>query len=526
MELELIPVVERDRKHLMTIMTNMTIDGTNVFIHNQNLHNLLLGVLTRVFCVKYDGVLSLPIPIDEPYVRRWSRAYDRALKRHFKPARILDTEEIPLAYDGAKRAAYQNAASAYELYGWEVADTRMKCFGKLEKLEKKRPGEPIDQQTNVCRIVQPASLKANLFILRSYRPFRKQLKRAIRKTSNVEVMSGLNSHQMGERFLKIINAAGPGAIVLLGDAVKYDIHTRQVHLRLEDKLHIQWVERFGLFNSPDEKRQYLRELKWLLHRLENPTKYITTPDAVIKFKRIMRCSGTVKTSDGNVYNMSKMQADIETEVDYEIWPFNAGDDFGFVLKHDTDVDAFTNTADTLFRRHGYVMEWEEPELADSPLWKFCQARFFRDRLTAYMLRDNRALQRDHVSLKQITNHKLVDMYRGAISDCGLAAFGDMPVLGSYYNYLGRASGTRRPKTIEHNGLYYLSRNMRKKFQPPTPELRQQYEWAYGITPDEQESLERYYDHLDWNKPRFSYSELYPESGGVEGVHGDAVARED
>lgn len=92
--------------------------------------------------------------------------------------------------------------------------------------------------------------------------------------------------------------------------------------------------------------------------------------------------------------------------------------------------------------------------------------------------------------------------RKAISDCGLAMAGDMPVLGAFYKRMNK--GTEKVKVSAGFQMMVgdyrrasLAKNMHVDQNPCIqPEVRASFYLAFGVTPDRQHSLEKQFNTDD------------------------------
>jgi hypothetical protein len=148
-----------------------------------------------------------------------------------------------------------------------------------------------------------------------------------------------------------------------------------------------------------------------------------------------------------------------------------------------------------FHKMGYTMK-VEPTVDVLEKVEFCQTQPVFDGTHWRMVRNPRScLSKDLVSTKSLNTKKAWQLQCQAISDCGLAAYGDMPVFGAFYNHLN--VGGRHVQNIHRtNGLEYMSYGLHHKYEQPTWESRLSFFKAFNITPDEQTCLEKTYNQLE------------------------------
>jgi hypothetical protein len=83
--------------------------------------------------------------------------------------------------------------------------------------------------------------------------------------------------------------------------------------------------------------------------------------------------------------------------------------------------------------------------------------------------------------------------RAAISQCGLALAGDIPIMNEFYFRLGR--DCELPKNyvrFEITGMDMLASRMSQKYCEPSTETRVSFFKAFGLTPDFQTAMEDFY----------------------------------
>jgi hypothetical protein len=114
------------------------------------------------------------------------------------------------------------------------------------------------------------------------------------------------------------------------------------------------------------------------------------------------------------------------------------------------------------------------------------------------------LSKDLVTLKPIPTQEQWDYYRLAVSDCGLALTGAVPIYQEFYRYLGRGSSAKVKKHRPTSGFEYLARGMITAKDEPSSRTRVSFWRAFGVSPDQQIAVEKWLCSLT---PRFTDAQL-------------------
>jgi hypothetical protein len=208
-------------------------------------------------------------------------------------------------------------------------------------------------------------------------------------------------------------------------------------------------------------------------------------------------SGDMNTSLGNVLLMCAMMWSYlrDKGIKYEF--VNDGDDCVLIIER-CDLWRLIDLQGW-FLELGFEMERDEPvDVLEHIV--FCQSQPVLACDGEYkMVRDPRTcLSKDSMTTKFLREWEY-NPYRKNLSDCGIALAGDMPVLGAFYDCLGR--GAVRNDRIAggderfFSGLAMASERMHTVLQEPTPASRVSFYIAFGLTPDRQIAIEDEYRTL-------------------------------
>jgi len=221
-----------------------------------------------------------------------------------------------------------------------------------------------------------------------------------------------------------------------------------------------------------------------------------TQDGVVKYSiEGTRMSGDMNTSLGNCLLMCAMVHAYSAHVVVNVKLANNGDDC-VVFMEKADLDRYMAPLSKWFLEMGFNMAIEKP-VFDFEEVEFCQTKPIFDGLGYIMCRNpHTAIIKDSVML---TCWDTAAIYRGwldAVGTGGLAMAGQIPVFQELYSAYVR-SGKRRPipKELLPWSLRHWNAGVNRKHGPVHPACRASFYTAYGMTPDEQECLERYYRGL-------------------------------
>jgi hypothetical protein len=310
-------------------------------------------------------------------------------------------------------------------------------------------------------------------------------------------MKGLNASAVGSVIhQKFSRFSRPAAIGF--DASRFDQHIGVDALHFEHGFYLNLFE-----NDP--------ELQRLLHWQLSNSGVAIANEAKIKYQvKGCRMSGDMNTSMGNIIIMCCLTVQVLRELGirkYEI--INNGDDCAVVVerRHAHRIQqAIPNT----MLNYGFEIVCEPTVYRPQDL-EFCQA-FSVDlghRITA--IRDPKTIiSKDLYSTKDCSHEGAWNAYRRAVSDCGLAMYGDVPVLGAFYMMMRRGTSKAAKRFLE-TGMEYLAVGETQTFTRPTDDARLAFYDAFDITPHEQILLEERYDSI---VPRFEVIHHAIESPGA------------
>jgi hypothetical protein len=444
-------------------------------VHNNSYDNLTRALIERVLTVDIGGNQTLPPQPAFGFVRSELRGFTKRLLHATRKVPTLSTEQFVDTYVGAKRAAYQRAASDLELRPVSRRDSYIMPFIKDEKTNLTRKDDPCP------RIIQPRSARFNIAIGKHLKPMEKPIFRGISAVfGGTTVMKGLNASERGlvleEKWARFDR---PYAIML--DASRFDQHcSRDI---------IDWE------HSVEERLAYGREELRLLNSYRRTnTCFIRTNEGGYKYKlNGVRMSGDMDTALGNCLTMCAMTYSFMAHLNLLKFEYmNDGDD-GVLIVESRDASMVVDNFKDYFLKFGFTMKLEGTCSVIEHI-EFCQARPVFDGEHYRFVRDPLVcLDKDSLSLKSSIDVETMVHLRNAIGWCGLSLAGDMPIFGEFYNSMINGPERAREYTT---GMEFLSRGMKPKYSSPSDSTRVSFYKAFNIPPDTQIACERDISNYD------------------------------
>jgi len=387
----------------------------------------------------------------------------------------LSRRQVVDRYSGTKRRVYEEALISLQRKSLNAEDARLSSFVKFEKQDVgKAP-----------RVINPRKPRYNLclgqYIKHAEKPFFRAINCAFGARTPLTVIKGVNSEvsanilrQKWDLFAK------PVAVGL--DASKFDMHVSLEALKYEHSFYQ------ALFPGSGELKKIL---SWQLHNSGRAY----AADGMVEFAmRGTRCSGDLNTSLGNCLIMCALIHVYARVRGVDVELANNGDDCVVFMEAD-DLGRFLSDLDRWFHRHGFAMVAEEPVYEFEHV-EFCQTRPVQLSTGWRMMRNHSAiLRKDPMCLIPIPNDATYKKWLHAVGVCGTIGASGCPVQESLYQMFLRCGSTSSAAMREyiHRGGATYQRNHNLKKAQVTPQARVSYYYAFGLKPDEQVELERYFD---------------------------------
>lgn len=456
---------------------------SRVGVLNSSIDNLERSILERVFYCKDDGVNFAP-PTQPNRATWWGRLSE--FRRRIRRSQVTTTPVAGISpyYRGRKRTIYEQAEESLALAPVDRRDSHLKSFVKCEK------GDYMSKPDPVPRVIQPRDPRYNVELGRYLKPMEHQLYEAINKVFGyVVVTKGMNMPTVAALIADAWSQFDD-PVAVLADANRFDQHVHETALRWEHSIYLSGV-------PPNERAVLGRLLSWQIRNIA--TGYCE--DGHLKYKVLgRRCSGDMNTAMGNVTLMCGMLWEYIRSRGVKVRVVNNGDDSVFIMER-RDLDRFRQGLEQWFLEMGFSMAVSAPVYHIEQI-KFCQAHPIYDGARWMMIRDPRAaLPKDSCSTVSWDTPNAYRAWCAAIADCGEALAGDLPIFGAFYSFLKRSSGGYKAWG-EHpaldGALFFEARKMggdARKFGAPSDDSRVAVWQAFGISPDEQVVIEKYYDSL-------------------------------
>lgn len=446
---------------------------------NNDLNTLLRGVLERVFFVKGGpGFTRPPEPKAGVFEERLLPTRKLLVPLLPSTAPVSHQQFVDGCTTSRQKQVYQRALDDIRAGRTSIEeDAELSVFVKYEKTDHTSKLDPVP------RIISPRDPKFNIRVGRYLRPLEKRIFRSIAKLfGHPTVIKGMNAQRSAQVLREKWDMfRNPVAVGL--DASRFDQHVSVPGLKWEHSTYLE------CFPTRKHKRRLARLLK---HQLKNRCRGITA-DGVLQYVVLgKRMSGDMNTSVGNCLLMCALIHAYAACRGVKVQLANNGDDC-VVFMERRDLSKFMDGLSTWFIEMGFNMAIEEPVFSFDEV-EFCQTKPVYDGMEWIMCRNPRtAIVKDSVMLKNWDSGKFFRGWLDAVGTGGLALAGQLPVFQELYAAYVR-SGEKRaiPRELLPWSFRILKEGVNRKYGPVHPACRASFYWAFGVTPDEQECLERYY----------------------------------
>lgn len=448
-----------------------------------DLDTLLRGVTERVFFVKSgDGFSRPPRPGAGVFADRLQTSRQRLVALLPSTAPLSHQQFVDGCTTSRQKKVYQRALSDIRAGRTTVEqDAELSVFVKYEKTDRTSKVDPVP------RIISPRDPKFNIRVGRYLRPLEHRIFKSIAKLFGHEtVIKGMNAVKsaavMREKWEMFRHPVAVGL-----DASRFDQHVSLDALRWEHAIYLE------CFRTKKHRERLSRLLK--CQEVNQCTGHV--PDGVVKYSISgTRMSGDMNTSLGNCLLMCMMIHAYSAERCVVTQLANNGDDCVVFMERE-DLERFMEGLDTWFLEMGFNMAVEAP-VYEFGCVEFCQTKPVFDGLDWIMCRNpHTAIVKDSVMLKNWDGPGLFRGWLDAVGTGGVAMTGRIPVFQELYAAYIR-SGNRRPVPMDLLPWSFrqLKAGVNREYGTVHPACRAAFYDSFGITPDEQVCLERYYSQLD------------------------------
>jgi hypothetical protein len=406
----------------------------------------------------------------------------------------LNYQQFVDTFRGRKKMNYERALDQLRTEHCSVeADATINVFVKYEKVDHTTKKDPVP------RVISPRNPKFNLRLGRFLRPIEDRIFKSLGKLfGHKTVMKGTNTEQTAEYLRqKWEMFKDPVAIGL--DASRFDQHVSLDALIFEHSIY-----RYCYRHDKRSQRKLSRLLKCQL--INRCVGYCADGDLKYTIEGT-RMSGDMNTSLGNCALMCMMIKAYSLSRKVDIQLANNGDDCVVFLEKSA-LEQFSTGLFDWFLEMGFNMAIEKPVYEFEHI-EFCQTQPIWDGSVWTMCRNPiTAIAKDRVLMKNdvIVSDAYFRQWLDAVGTGGISLAGGLPVFQSFYQLYQRSAFSkqlclmRKRKDIDDNQImpWYMREiglGGSRTASPITPEARCSFWEAFGVTPDEQEQYETYYDSL-------------------------------
>lgn len=450
----------------------------NMGVYNNSVDTIERSLTERYFLCKVGNTFRPAYRVRNSSFRtKGLQDFQKSVLAYMPHLPQMTRSQAVESYRGPKYKVYSAAARSLAEECITSADALLKMFTKFEKVDVgKAP-----------RNINPRDARYNLELARYLKHaehhYFKAINRAFGKRTAATVIKGVNADRAADILRdKWDQFIDPVAIGL--DARKFDMHVSVQALKYEHQFYKLLFPR---------SRKLRKLLRWQLRN--RGTAYVA--DGMVKFDiEGTRSSGDINTSLGNCLLMCAMIWEYARERGVDIELANNGDDC-VVIMESSDLAQFQNGLTAWFKTKGFDMEVEAPVYEFEQI-EFCQTHPVKLESGWRMVRNLKAvLEKDPICLLPIPNTKILRRWLDAVGTCGGTLCSGVPVLESFYAAMKRHGSP-------HDGLIREVYRGRSQLQlgagckvgnAITNCARVSFYYAFGVTPDQQLALERYYATL-------------------------------
>jgi len=451
--------------------------------HNLGVYNSNVDTIERAFVERYflckDGDTFRPAfdVAPQAYAGGWFKLFRSKVIDTMPRLPRLTRQQVVDCYRGPKKRVYEAAYHSLCKTPLNETDARLTSFVKFEKQDvQKAP-----------RVINPRSSRFNLelgrFIKHAEHHFFTSINKAFGNRTEATVIKGFNA----DRSAQILRAKwevfrDPVAVGL--DASKFDMHVSQTALKYEHSFYK------ALFPGSQVLRKLL---EWQL--VNKGVAY--SQDGTVKFEMHgTRSSGDLNTSLGNCLLMCALIFAYASERGVDVELCNNGDDCVVMLER-KELTKFMMSLPEWFRRKGFSMTVEQP-VDEFEQIEFCQTHPVQLSSGWRMVRNHSAvLTKDPMCLLSVPNGKVYRKWLDAVGTCGTILASGTPVQHAFYSVFkreGEAAGERLIAEVFRNQSM-AGRIMNLSGAQVDARARVSYYYAFGVLPDVQKEMERYYGTL-------------------------------
>lgn len=448
--------------------------NVDLAVNNADISTLECALMERMYYCKVGSDFVAPPPVEKGLFTERLACFKTQLMGKMRAATRLSFEQVLETYTGRRRTIYQAAMNKLVQIGLSRNDARSIAFVKMELVNPNK----------APRCIQPRRPAYNLALGRYIKAIEHKLYKAIAKVygDGPTVMKGFNVSEIGAIVRgKWRSFRKPVAVGL--DATKFDMHVSPEALSWE---HGVYLDLFG--NCPELQKL----LSW---QMKNKGAGYCA-DGKLKYSvKGKRFSGDMNTGLGNCLLMCAMVYAWASSCGVDVKLLNNGDDC-VVLMESEHYTRFITGLDEWFLEMGFRMVAERPVYNLHEI-EFCQMHPIELGDECRMVRNlPSTLRKDSLTTHPMTRAQHRAKWMTAVGTCGLWLTGGVPVLQDFYQSYQRVGCNAASRIVDDptfaTGMRLMARGMKEQYREPDAWARVQVFEAWGITPDEQVAVERYY----------------------------------
>jgi hypothetical protein len=451
--------------------------------HDRDIGTLHRAITERVFGIEVGGELVAP-PLPTVNFNVLLRTFRRRLLRRLPSMVPGSRQSFCDTYRGSRKARYELASLSLETSPLEEQDSEQTAFVKADKDNHTVKTDPAP------RVILFRTARYNVEVGRHLKFLEHRLVAAIASVHGYPVITKGYSPRGVATILKNHLEFEADVIAIRLDASRYDQSLSEPFLKWEH----------SVYNATFRSQDLATWLRWQLRSLARGR----CSDGTVSFRRIGgRGSGDMNTGMGNCLCMVALVSTFAEEIcgrEYRL--ANNGDDCvlfvpaRFFAQICRQLSGFFLAAGIRMKVEGHTTVLEEIQ--------FCQQRPVCINGVYSMVRQPRkAFSCDLVSTK-CSNSLQARQHLMAVGVCGGVISCGVPVLQSFYSMLRRhgLGDARRLLMSDEYGhfgftfmAYSTSSQLSFEISPVLPEARVSFWMAFGITPDQQRSLEQHFSSI-------------------------------
>jgi len=356
-------------------------------------------------------------------------------------------------------------------------DADVKVFPKSEKTTK---------EDTAARVISMRGERFNIEVGRYLRPIEEKIFEAIGSLfDHRTVFKGMNAVDqaklMREKWDMFTNPVAVGL-----DASRFDQHVSREALVWEHSIYKE------CFKGTRHREQLGKILNL---QLKNHCKGYTEDGSISYVVDGVRMSGDMNTSLGACLIMSCMIWTYAKSLGIRVQLANNGDDC-VVFMESSMLDKFTRGLSKWFRDMGFTMKVEDPCYQFEEI-EFCQTHpiwVVSGHSDYIMVRDPfKGIAKDTACLHPWTTEKMFRGWLDAVGTGGLSLTGGVPIFQDFYKMYQLHGKYWKGAWSDFSwGRRSLMQGVKREYSDIHPRTRASFYWAFGITPDAQIVIEKYY----------------------------------